>query len=185
MTFHLTARALAALVTATALASCASTPKTSPTASAPATLSFELPSTKGDVVKSADLVGKVVLVDIWATWCGPCAHSMPFYASLKEKLGPRGFEVVAVSVDEKDEDVARFLETRALPFVILRDPAGTLPKQLDAAVETMPTAILLGADGKVRLVHAGFVDDDKVVLEAAIEQALAERDAPPGDRPKE
>lgn len=184
MTHRPLVQALFVLLASAGLGACAAPRAPGSEGRVPDTLTFELPTPKGELVRSADFLGKVVLVDLWATWCGPCAHSMPFYASLKEKLGPRGFEVLAVSVDERDEDVARFLESRALPFVILRDPEGKVPKLLDAAVQTMPTAILLGADGKVRLVHAGFVDGDQAALEAAIERALVERDDPPGDRVK-
>jgi cytochrome c biogenesis protein CcmG/thiol:disulfide interchange protein DsbE len=135
-------------------------------------LELRLPDLQGQSVDLAAARGKVVLVDFWATWCKPCEASFPFYAELLERHQKRGFELWAVSVDVDDQAVQAFLQTHPVPFRILRDPEGKVPERLD--LRTMPTAFLVGRDGRVRLVHAGFVDDDRMTLDAAIVAALAE-----------
>lgn len=135
-------------------------------------LSLQLPDLQGQTVDLASARGKVVLVDFWATWCKPCEASFPFYAELLERHQKQGFELWAVSVDVDDQAVQAFLQTHPVPFRILRDPEGKVPERLD--LRTMPTAFLVGRDGHVRLVHAGFVDDDRLTLDAAVVAALAE-----------
>ncbi len=63
--------------------------------------SFELKSVTGDTVKLSDMEGKVVLLDFWAVWCGPCRKSMPFFQELQDKYGKEGLEVIGVHVDDK------------------------------------------------------------------------------------
>lgn len=154
-------------------AGCAGTQHAGHTHDAPKQLTFELNDLSGRTVKTSDFAGRVVLVDFWATWCKPCEASFPFYAELSEKLGPEGFTVLAISVDEKDEDVTRFLERKPVPFTVLRDPEGKVARSIEGAIETMPTAVLIGRDGNVRMVHAGFVDSDRETLEKEARAALA------------
>jgi thiol-disulfide isomerase/thioredoxin len=123
--------------------------------------------------------GRVVLVDVWATWCEPCRLSMPFYAGLVRRFGPRGFMVVAVTVDKDLEKARAFVKERSLPFVVLHDPAGTIPKAISA--EDMPTFVLLGRDGRALWMHGGFVASDRARIEARVREAVS---APaPADRP--
>lgn len=141
--------------------------------SAPDQLSFTLKDLSGKPVGTSDYSGRVVLVDFWATWCKPCESSFPFYSQLQKDLGGEGLTILAISVDEKDSDVAAFLERRPVSFQILRDPEGTVAKTIDRAIETMPTAVLIGRDGRVRMVHAGFVTGDEAKLTQAVREALA------------
>ncbi len=152
-------------------AACASTPKSAPQAE---TLEFELPSTTGAAVSPKSFAGKVVLVDFWATWCKPCEASFPFYDELVKKYGEQGFVMLAVSVDEDDDAVARFLEAKPVSFTILRDPAGTVPERLD--LKTMPTAVLIGRDGAVKHIHEGFVEEDRAAITRMVEEQLGATD---------
>src|SRR5262245_23567182 len=68
-------------------------------------LEFELPNLEGARVSPKDMAGKVVLVDLWATWCKPCKVSLPFYSALYQQHEKEGFEVVAISVDVHREEV--------------------------------------------------------------------------------
>jgi len=101
-----------------------------------------------------DLKGKVVLVDFWASWCGPCKKSFPVMAEIHEKFAPRGFAIVAVSVDETKAPMDAFVKKAQPPFATLRDPKGRLAEA--TGVDKMPTSFLLGADGKIIAVHSGF-----------------------------
>ena len=143
----------------------------------PESFTFELPDTSGKTVRLQDFAGKVCLVDVWATWCDPCAVSMPVYADLQRRYGPEGFAVIAVSVDEDADAVKRYVERKDLPFVVLRDPEGTVPKTLDAPA--MPTAALIDREGRVLHVHAGFVPSDAEDIEARIREALGLKEQAP------
>ncbi len=63
--------------------------------------------------------GKVILLNFWATWCGPCQVELPRFAAWQEKYGPRGFQVIAVSMDDEPGPVKSFLDRRPLPFPVL------------------------------------------------------------------
>lgn len=165
-------QALSAIVTGpVGLWACAArqTPS-SPNLRLNAPLDFELPDTEGRSVRLSDLQGQVILVDLWATWCKPCEKSFPFYVELYTKHRSAGFEILAISVDAEDAEVATYLARRPVPFRVLRDPRGTVPSRLD--IRTMPTAVLVGRDGKIRWVHAGFVDNDRSMIAAEVASAL-------------
>ena len=137
---------------------------------------FELPSLEGGLVRSQAYRGRVLLVDVWATWCAPCERSFPFYAQLYEQLEARGFDVVAVSVDERAEDAARWLEERKLPFHFVHDPEGNIPERI--GLRTMPSAVVLDRDGQVVGVHAGFEEGDRFLIERMIRAAFGDEDIP-------
>ena len=84
---------------------------------------FELPALRGDYVKLSDYRGKVVFLNIWATWCPPCREEMPFMEALYRRLKDREFEMLAVSIDREGEKVVSpFAEKYGLTFPVLLDP---------------------------------------------------------------
>ncbi len=117
------------------------------------------------------LRGKVVLLDIWATWCDPCRASLPGYQALERKYGKDGFAVLAITIDEKAEDARAFLAKSEFGFLVGWDPTAEWPKRLK--LETMPTAWLIARDGSVHRKHEGFHDGDIEKLEAEIAKLLA------------
>ena len=125
------------------------------------------------------LAGRVVLVDFWASWCGPCRRSLPAYGALRAELAPRGFEVVAINLDEHAADARAFLERHPLAFVVVRDERGDSARAF--GVRTMPSSYLVGCDGTIRARHAGFEASELPALRARIEALLEEArcDAPP------
>ena len=144
---------------------------TTPTATLPtATLPTATSAVTFDLAK---LKGKVVYVDFWASWCGPCKQSFPWMNDMHAKYAARGLEIVAINVDAKQADAERFLATTPAKFTVAFDAKGVTPKQF--AVKAMPTSYLIDGDGKVLLVHAGFRDADRAALEAAIDNALTQR----------
>lgn len=112
----------------------------------------------GGTLRISDLRGKVVLLDVWAAWCGPCRESLPAYAKLQRDLGPRGFAVVAVSVDEDAQTVRDYVAADPVPFFVVLDPKGRVPEAL--GVDTMPQCFLVDRDGRIRLRHRGFHGGD-------------------------
>jgi thiol-disulfide isomerase/thioredoxin len=101
-----------------------------------------------------DLSGKIVLVDFFASWCGPCQESFPAMEELFQKYGSKGLVVIAINEDQKREDMETFLKQHKVTFTIVRDPSSALVSKV--RIPTMPTSFLLDKDGKVRVVHRGF-----------------------------
>jgi thiol-disulfide isomerase/thioredoxin len=130
---------------------------------------FTLPGAKGQV-KLGALKGKVVYVDFWASWCGPCKQSFPWLNDMQAKYGAQGFTVIGVNVDAKRGDADKFLAQVPANFTLAFDAAGTTPGLYEA--KGMPTSYLIGRDGKVVSMHVGFRTDEKDALEGKIRQAL-------------
>ncbi len=120
----------------------------------------------------ASLRGRVVYVDFWASWCGPCRVSFPQLEQLRQELGPRGFEVLAVNVDEAEPDALRFLEEVPVSYPVVRDGSGDSPRTY--GVPGMPTGYLLDRTGTVRLIHQGYRRSDGAALRGAIIELLGE-----------
>ena len=109
---------------------------------------FALPTAKGETVALDKLRGKVVYVDFWASWCGPCRRSFPWMNEMQRKYGPRGFVDRRVNVDKKREDAERFLAQNPAEFTIVFDEAGATPAAY--AVKGMPSSYLVDARGPGR-----------------------------------
>jgi len=136
---------------------------------------FDVPSLRGDGrVSLAQYRGKVVLLDFWASWCGPCAASVPHYRELRSGLAGRGFELVALGLDENAADGRAFLDRFAVGYPAGSDPQGTVASRY--ALKGMPYAVLIDRDGIVRVTHTGFEPADFERLRARIEQLLQEGD---------
>jgi thiol-disulfide isomerase/thioredoxin len=100
------------------------------------------------------LKGKVVLVDFWASWCGPCGESFPAMDQLQKEFADQGLVIIAVNVDEKKSDMDDFLKDHKVSFIVVRDAAQKLVEK--AGIATMPGSFLIDRDGKVAFVHTGF-----------------------------
>lgn len=103
------------------------------------------------VAKSLDdYRGQVVLLNIWATWCLPCRVEMPAIEDLQRTMGPRGLEVVAVSIDDpgQEQTVREFARKYGLTFQILHDPSGAIEKQYQTT--GVPETFVIGRDGVIR-----------------------------------
>lgn len=130
---------------------------------------FELPGTDGPL-SLAKLQGKLVYLDFWASWCGPCRQSFPWMNQMQAKYGERGLQVVGVNLDANGADARQFLAATPASFAIAFDPKGTTPRNY--GIKGMPSSVLIAPDGTVLLAHAGFREADRAELEARIEAAL-------------
>lgn len=132
-----------------------------------------LPSLSGSGdISLESLRGKVVYLDFWASWCGPCRVSFPQLEVLRNELGGDGFEVFAINVDEQEADALKFLEAVPVSYPLVRDAAGTTPQTY--GILGMPTGYLIDREGIVRDIHQGYRKSDGEKLRAAIVQLLGE-----------
>ena len=103
--------------------------------------------------------GKVVYVDFWASWCGPCKQSFPWLENLVREYSSQNFVVLGVNLDKDHDRAARFLNKTPADFPILYDPQGELAAIYKVA--GMPSGVLIDRAGHVRFQHAGFSEKQK------------------------
>ncbi|MEJ7861079.1 MAG: redoxin domain-containing protein [Pyrinomonadaceae bacterium] len=131
---------------------------------------FELTALDGRRVKLSDLKGKVVMIDFWATWCGPCVKSAPTLNRLYAKYKERGFEILYVSVDAQADiyKVAPFVKEHKLEFPVLLDQGA---KEL-YNVKVFPTTIFVDREGNIRHRDTGFSEESPRLMETVAELLL-------------
>jgi cytochrome c biogenesis protein CcmG, thiol:disulfide interchange protein DsbE len=127
-------------------------------------------SAEAEIPELAQYHGRVVWLDFWASWCGPCQQSFPWMQHIQQRYADRGLIVVAVNLDHDRRDAERFLRTFSHDFPVRFDPEGALPTRLN--VRAMPTSFLIDARGDVHATHAGFKPADEASYEAEIERLL-------------
>jgi thiol-disulfide isomerase/thioredoxin len=128
---------------------------------------FDLPRLGSKAhLRLADLLGKVVLIDFWASWCGPCREALPQYDKLYGEIAHADFDIVAINLDEDVADAKKFLVAHAVRFPVALDPAGTVPKSF--GLVGMPTTYLLDRNGVIRLSYQGFKPQDIDTLRTTI-----------------
>jgi peroxiredoxin len=120
---------------------------------------FELKDADGKTVRLSDYKGKVVLLNFWATWCGPCKIEIPWFIEFERKLKDQGFAVIGVSMDEEGWTVVKpFVADLAINYRIVtgNDSLATLY----GGVEALPTTFLIDRDGKIASTHVGLAGKD-------------------------
>ncbi|MCC2638486.1 MAG: thiol-disulfide isomerase and thioredoxin [Moraxellaceae bacterium] len=121
----------------------------------------------------ASLKGKVVYIDFWASWCGPCRQSFPWMKAMHDKHGKDGLVVIAINVDQEKKKADDFIAEFNPAFRLILDPKGELASQFK--VQTMPSSFMLDRQGKPRFKHLGFHEAKRSDYEKQIQQLLAEQ----------
>jgi peroxiredoxin len=152
--------ALSAAVPASAIA---------PASAAP---DFTLRTLTGPNLRLSEQRGQVVLVNFWATWCGPCRKEMPQLNKLYEKYHAAGFQLLGVNVDDDTRKAAEIAAKLGLAFPVLLDADKSASKAYD--LNAMPSTVLIDRDGRVRYVHRGYVDGYEDTYDQQIRQLLKE-----------
>lgn len=132
---------------------------------------FELPDQNGATVRLADMRGKVVLVDFWATWCGPCRESIPWFNEFAAKYGAEGFAILGISMDQDGwAAVKPFMEKMRVAYPVLL--GNKRVKYLYGDVEELPLAFFIDRAGRVAAIHPGA--GSRKNYEKTIKSLLAE-----------
>jgi thiol-disulfide isomerase/thioredoxin len=120
----------------------------------------------------ADAQGKVLIIDFWATWCGPCRESFPALETIYKKHKAQGFELVAINIDETPDEVDAFLKSTGVHFPVGFDPGGEKVAGKKYPIPTMPTTYVIDKKGTIRHVHAGYHDGEDKEIEAEVTKLL-------------
>jgi thiol-disulfide isomerase/thioredoxin len=116
---------------------------------------FDLPGLQGEpAVSLEDYRGKVVYLDFWASWCGPCRQSMPLYEAMYRDIGSDDFEILAINLDEEPRDALEFVARHPVSYPVLADPSGETAEAW--GLKVMPTSYLLDTSGHVVREYPGF-----------------------------
>ena len=143
---------------------------------------FQLTDIDGNSIRLADLRGKAVLLNFWATWCPPCKIEMPWFVDIQKQYGPQGLQIVGVAMDEGDahDAVAKFAREMGLNYPVLLGNDKVADQY--GGVDALPTTFYIGRDGKFvtrvfGLVSHGEIEDN---VRAALKQgpAVAQNSTP-------
>ncbi|HYA17680.1 MAG TPA: TlpA disulfide reductase family protein [Bryobacteraceae bacterium] len=130
---------------------------------------FALKDANGKVVHLSDYKGKVVLLDFWATWCGPCNVEIPWFTQFEKKYRDRGFEVLGVSMDENGwKDIAPFAKRQKINYQIVLGDDRT--GDLYGGIQALPTSFIIDREGRIAAVEIGL--NEKRDFQDAIENLL-------------
>jgi len=133
--------------------------------------SFALPRLEDkEIVHLNEFKGKMVYVDFWASWCGPCLKSLPLYEEVYGKYKDRGFEIIAINLDRNQQDASNFLQQKPISYISVYGWGSDVAENFK--VMGMPSSYLFDRNGHLIMSHKGFKLADIEKLEHYIEEAL-------------
>jgi len=133
---------------------------------------FTLTDLAGNSAALSQYKGQVVMVNFWATWCGPCQQEMPLLDQMYRKFKPAGFTLIGVNVDKDAPPVKDLLTRKPVSFPVLLDPSNTVSKSYH--VDEMPSSVIIDRQGNVRYVHRGYKPGDENEYQDRIRQLIRE-----------
>lgn len=136
---------------------------------------FSAKDIDGKEVSLSDYLGKVVLLDFWASWCVPCREEFPFLIKFYEKHQKEDFIILAVNIDDQEENMRSFLSKfhTAHVFPLIFDREKTIPPLYE--LESMPTSIFIDKNGIIRYIHTGFNESRKKEFQEELSTLLNEK----------
>jgi thiol-disulfide isomerase/thioredoxin len=163
---------LLALALALALAGGVSQAAAPAEATAPLAPDFTLRALAGPNLRLQEQRGRVVLINFWATWCGPCRQEMPLLERLHQKYRSSGFVLLGVNVDDDPRNAASVAAKLGVTFPVLLDTDKAVSRLYD--LKAMPTTVLVDRDGRLRQLHRGYQDGVVDTYEKQIRALLKE-----------
>lgn len=133
---------------------------------------FTLKSKDNGNMRLSEQRGNIVMVNFWASWCGPCREELPEMEALYQEYADLGFEILAVNVDDHPDKANVLLDDIEVSFPVLFDTAGEVSELYD--VSAMPTTVIIDRDGNQRILHEGYRKGDEVKYKKAIKMLLRE-----------
>lgn len=131
---------------------------------------FTLRTTAGGNLRLQEQRGRVVMVNFWATWCGPCKIEMPHLVRLYEKYRASGFQLLGVNIDDDPRNAVASATKLGITFPVLLDAEKRVAKLYD--LSTMPTTLLIDRDGTLRHVHRGYRDGYELTYDQQVRDLL-------------
>lgn len=131
---------------------------------------FTLKNLEGETINLSDFKGQPVLINFWATWCGPCRIEMPIIDAMYQKYKDEGFVVLAVDVQESITIVQSFVNSMGLTFPILLDLTGEIADG-PYRIRAFPTSYFVGRDGEITAAHRGMMTEP--IMQRYMDQVLA------------
>jgi thiol-disulfide isomerase/thioredoxin len=136
----------------------------------PSARDFTLPSLAGDMIKLSDFKGQVVILDFWATWCGPCRREIPHFIELREEYGDDGLAIVGIALDRQGQSkVEPFARQMKMNYPTLLDPT-QVAAQIYGPIQGIPTTYVIDREGYVRQRLVGY--RDKATFERIVQDLL-------------
>ena len=136
----------------------------------PANLNYTLKDINNQDVRLASLKGKVILLDFWATWCGPCKIEIPWFIEFQNKYGPSGLQVVGVSVDDTLDKLKPFVSQMKMNYPVLQGLDHDDVQDAFGPIFGVPVTLVISRDGKICARHVGL--SSKPDFENAIKALL-------------
>jgi peroxiredoxin len=133
---------------------------------------FTLKSLSGENVKLSEYRGQVLLINFWASWCGPCRQEMPLLDKLHQRYAAYGFTVFGINVEENSEAAKKMIKDAPVSFPILFDTENSVSKAYN--VSAMPSTVMVDRDGNMRYLHQGYKAGDEENYKKWIKQLIKE-----------
>ncbi len=131
---------------------------------------FTLKSNKGKNVRLSDLRGQVVMLNFWASWCGPCRQEMPLLDQLYQRYQPAGFTLLGVNVEADPKEADTLLKEIPVTFPVLYDTTSKVSEAYK--VDAMPSSVLIDCDGNMSYLHRGYKPGDEKEYQKRIKGLL-------------
>jgi peroxiredoxin len=134
---------------------------------------FDLPSREGKTVNLSQYKGQVVMINFWASWCGPCRQEMPLLESIYKQYNKLGFVLLGVNVEPDSRAAAEWLKQTPVSFPVLFDKESKVSQMYDVA--SMPSTVIIDRKGNVRELHKGYKPGDEQGYMNVVRELVRER----------